>query len=106
MNLLYLTILFPLVGFLLLAFSGGRWSENMVATVGVSSVGLSALATVWVGWNFYSTFGEGTTVFTQTLWHWITVGNLPISITLSLDCLSLTIQSVVTGIGFFIHPVS
>lgn len=103
MNLLYLTILFPLVGFLLLALAGGRWSENMVATVGVSSVGLSALATVWVAWNFNSTFVEGTVVFTQTLWHWITLGNLPISTTLILDGLSLTILSVVTGIGFFIH---
>lgn len=33
MNLLYLTVLFPLIGFLLLAFSRGRWSENLSATV-------------------------------------------------------------------------
>ncbi|MCR7473686.1 hypothetical protein NTA05_26190, partial [Pseudomonas aeruginosa] len=39
MNLLPLTFLFPLVGFLLLSFSRGRWSENLSALVGVGSVG-------------------------------------------------------------------
>ena len=29
MNMLALTILLPLIGFVLLAFSRGRWSENL-----------------------------------------------------------------------------
>lgn len=32
MNMLALTILLPLIGFVLLAFSRGRWSENLSAT--------------------------------------------------------------------------
>lgn len=36
MNLLYLTILLPLLGFLLLAFSRGRWSENTSALSGLA----------------------------------------------------------------------
>lgn len=39
MNMLALTILLPLIGFVLLAFSRGRWSENLSATVGMGSVG-------------------------------------------------------------------
>ena len=35
MNLLYLTFLFPLIGFVLLAFSRGRLSENLSALIGV-----------------------------------------------------------------------
>lgn len=54
MNLLYLTILFPLIGFLLLAFSRGRWSENLSATVGMGSVGLAALVTLYAGMDFFS----------------------------------------------------
>ncbi|MEN3260565.1 NADH-quinone oxidoreductase subunit L [Sodalis endosymbiont of Spalangia cameroni] len=103
MNLLYLTLVFPLAGFLLLAFSRGRWSENLAATVGVGSVGLSALATVWVALDFFGARGDGAAVFTQTLWHWMAVGDFQIPITLSLDGLSLTMLSVVTGVGFFIH---
>ncbi|MFT4463667.1 MAG: NADH-quinone oxidoreductase subunit L [Sodalis sp. (in: enterobacteria)] len=103
MNLFYLTLLFPLAGFLLLAFSHGRWSENLAATVGVGSVGLSALTTVWVALDFFGARGDGAAVFTQTLWHWMAVGDFQIPITLSLDGLSLTMLSVVTGVGFFIH---
>lgn len=39
MNMLALTILLPLIGFVLLAFSRGRWSENLSAAVGMGSVG-------------------------------------------------------------------
>lgn len=103
MNLLYLTLVFPLAGFLLLAFSRGRWSENLAATVGVGSVGLAALTTLWVGLDFLGARGDGATVYTQTLWHWMAVGDFQIPITLSLDGLSLTMLSVVTGVGFLIH---
>ena len=44
MNMLALTIIFPLIGFVLLAFSRGRWSENLSATVGMGSVG-------WLRWS-------------------------------------------------------
>ncbi|ANE74185.1 NADH-quinone oxidoreductase subunit L [Dickeya solani] len=104
MNLLYLTILFPLIGFLLLAFSRGRWSENVSATVGVGSIGLAALVTGGVVVDFLSQQQPGgVTFFTQHLWSWMTVGKFDIGVTLALDGLSLTMLSVVTGVGFFIH---
>ncbi|AVT59546.1 NADH-quinone oxidoreductase subunit L [Pectobacterium versatile] len=103
MNLLYLTILFPLLGFLLLAFSRGRWSENTSATVGVGSIGLAALVTAWVVVDFMGQQHGGVTFFNQHLWTWMAVGNFDISVTLTLDGLSVTMLSVVTGVGFFIH---
>lgn len=103
MNLLYLTILFPLLGFLLLAFSRGRWSENTSATVGVGSIGLAALVTSWVVVDFMGQQHGGVTFFNQHLWTWMAVGNFDISVTLTLDGLAVTMLSVVTGVGFFIH---
>jgi len=103
MNLLYLTVLLPLIGFLLLAFSRGRWSENLSATVGVGSIGLAALVTVYVGMDFLSQRAAGMQVFNQNLWNWMQVGDFNIAATLTLDGLSLTMLSVVTGVGFFIH---
>lgn len=102
MNLLYLTILLPLLGFLLLAFSRGRWSENTAATVGVGSIGLTALVTLYVAVDF-SQKATGVQVFNQTLWNWMSVGTFNIPLTLTLDGLSLTMLSVVTGVGFLIH---
>ncbi|MBO8135255.1 MULTISPECIES: NADH-quinone oxidoreductase subunit L [Dickeya] len=104
MNLLYLTILFPLIGFLLLAFSRGRWSENVSATVGVGSIGLAALVTGGAVVDFLSQQQPGgVTFFSQHLWSWMTVGKFDIGVTLALDGLSLTMLSVVTGVGFLIH---
>ncbi|WP_431221609.1 NADH-quinone oxidoreductase subunit L [Serratia sp. L9] len=103
MNLLYLTILLPLIGFLLLAFSRGRWSENTAATVGVGSIGLAALVTVYVAIDFLGQQAAGVQLFEQSLWNWMTVGNFNVGVTLVLDGLSLTMLSVVTGVGFFIH---
>ena len=53
MNMLALTIILPFIGFVLLAFSRGRWSENLSATVGVGSIGLAALVTAFVGVDFF-----------------------------------------------------
>jgi len=102
MSLLYLTFLFPLLGWLLLAFSLGRFSERTSALIGVGSIGLSALTTLWVGMDFMANPPEGG-VYLQHLWQWMAVGNFTPSFTLALDGLSLTMLGVVTGVGFFIH---
>jgi NADH-quinone oxidoreductase subunit L len=102
MNLLFLTCLFPLLGWLLLAFSRGRLSENLSALIGVGSVGLSALTAAWVIFQFNVAPPEGG-VFTQVLWQWMNVAGFAPSFTLYLDGLSLTMLGVVTGVGFLIH---
>lgn len=103
MNLLYLTILFPILGFLLLAFSQGRWSENIVAMLGVGSIGLAAVTTIWVAIDFSHGYSDGVAMFVQPLWTWISSGDFRIAITLNLDGLSLTMLLIVTGVGFLIH---
>ncbi|MGL4891365.1 MAG: NADH-quinone oxidoreductase subunit L, partial [Aeromonas veronii] len=102
MSLLYLTFLFPLLGWLVLAFSLGRFGERTSALIGVGSIGLSALTTLWVGIDFLDNPPEGG-VYVQHLWQWMAVGNFTPSFSLALDGLSLTMLGVVTGVGFFIH---
>lgn len=102
MNLLFLTILFPLLGYLFLAFARERVSENVAAAVGVGSIGLSALTTIWIGVDFFQhTPSNG--MYTQVLWTWMQVGSFAPQFALHLDGLSLTMLGVVTGVGFFIH---
>ncbi|RQC60820.1 NADH-quinone oxidoreductase subunit L [Pseudomonas aeruginosa] len=102
MNLLPLTFLFPLVGFLLLSFSRGRWSENLSALVGVGSVGLSALSAAWAIFSFQSSPPEGG-AYSLVLWQWMAAGDFSTNFTLYLDGLSVTMLGVVTGVGFLIH---
>jgi NADH-quinone oxidoreductase subunit L len=102
MNLLFLTCVFPLLGWFLLAFSRGRISENLAALIGVGSVGLSALTAAWVIVQF-NLNPPPNGVFTQVLWQWMNVGGFAPSFTLYLDGLSVTMLGVVTGVGFLIH---
>ena len=100
MNYLYLSLVFPLLGWLVLSFSRGRLSENSAALVGVGAVGLSALVSFFAIWQFNST---DTKVFTQTLWQWVGVEDFNVHFRLYLDGLSATMLGVVTGVGFLIH---
>ncbi|WP_312922286.1 NADH-quinone oxidoreductase subunit L [Stutzerimonas nitrititolerans] len=102
MNLLFLTFVFPLLGYFLLAFSRGRISENMAAVIGVGSVGLSALISALCIWQFNTSPPEGG-VFSQHLWQWLDVVGFSVAFGLHLDGLSLTMLGVVTGVGFLIH---
>ncbi len=101
MNLLYLTILLPLLGSVLLAFSRGRWSENVSAIIGAGSVGLATIVAFYAGNEFLAQ--DAGSVFIQPLWTWMSVGTFNIPFTLMLDGLSLTMLGVVTGVGFLIH---
>ncbi|MES2664243.1 MAG: NADH-quinone oxidoreductase subunit L [Pseudomonadota bacterium] len=102
MNHLYLTILFPLIGFLLLSLGRQRWSENAAAIIGVGSIGLSALTAAFVGFNFLQLPVESR-IFLQPLWSWVSVAEFNSGFALHLDGLSLTMLGVITGVGFFIH---
>jgi NADH-quinone oxidoreductase subunit L len=102
MNLLFLTLLFPLLGWLLLALSRGRLSENTAATIGVGSVGLAALSAAWAIFQFLGNPPAGG-AYSQQLWQWMDVSGFAPSFTLRLDGLSATMLGVVTGVGFLIH---
>jgi NADH-quinone oxidoreductase subunit L len=97
-----LVFVFPLIGFLILAFGRGRLSENLAAIVGVGSVGLSAATTAYVGYDFL-THLPASGAYVVPLWTWMSVGSFNVEFALKLDGLSLTMLSVITGVGFLIH---
>jgi NADH-quinone oxidoreductase subunit L len=104
-NLLFLTCLAPLLGFVILTCGGNRWSETTAATIGVGTIGISALTTLALAIQFCIAPPSGG-VFTQPLWQWLQVGGFAPHFALRLDGLSLTMLGVVSGVGFFIHLFS
>ena len=98
MNLLFLTILFPLLGYLLLAFSRGRWSERQVALVGVGSVAFAAGVAGWVGVEFLQQ-PRGVIGYTQLLWislsGFLVFGDIP-------DAHSLIGMAIIVGAGLYV----
>src|SRR5476651_2050741 len=102
MNMIFLTFVFPLIGFLLLSFSRGRWSENLSALIGVGSIGLSAIVAAYVIWQFNVAPPEGGH-YTLVLWQWMSVDGFKPNFALYVDGLSITMLGVVVGVGFLIH---
>lgn len=102
MSLLPLTFIFPLVGFLILAFMRDKLKEQVAAIVGVGSMLLSALCTLVVSYTFLTSSAAGTVV-QMPLWTWFQVGDFAPNFGLSFDGLALTMTGVITGIGFLIH---
>ncbi|WP_414502142.1 NADH-quinone oxidoreductase subunit L [Zymobacter sp. IVIA_5232.4 C2] len=100
MNLLYLVCLLPLLGSLLLMVFR-HMSHRAATVIGVGSVVLSALVTAGIDTAWL--MQDHRVAWSQTLWTWMSDGNFQVPITLRLDGLSLTMISVVTGVGALIH---
>ena len=98
--LLLITFLAPLAGTTILAASRGHWRETAVSTLGFTTVGIAALATLGLVIGFLSGTEQAQTL---TLWTWIDVGDFQPTIGLALDGLSITMLGVITGVGFLIH---
>jgi NADH-quinone oxidoreductase subunit L len=91
----------PLWGFLVLALTGARLPRRVASIIGVGSIGLSAIITIVIAFEFVFSPPPGTR-FIQHLWTWIAVDNFRPGISLYLDALSLIMIFVVTYVGFLI----
>ncbi|XID75500.1 NADH-quinone oxidoreductase subunit L [Alkanindiges sp. WGS2144] len=102
MSLLFLTFIFPLIGFLLLAGLRDQISEKLAAIIGVGAMGLSALTAAYVAVDFLnSDLPSG--YYHQILWTWMQIGDFSPNFGLQLDGLSLVMLGMITGVGFLIH---
>lgn len=100
MNMLALTFICPLVGFLLLATLRDRLSQSQATLIGVGSMALSAIAALAVSLPFLAGSREAQNV---ALWTWLSVGDFAPNFGLHFDGLSLTMTLIITGVGFLIH---
>lgn len=102
-NLLWLIPTLPFLGALLLILFGNKLSRTLVAVLGVSSVGISALITILIGIGFLS---ERPAFYHQEVWQWFSVAGFSPSIAFHLDALSMVFIFVITFVGFLIHIYS
>ena len=100
MDLLWLVPAAPLLGFLILFVLHDYLPKTVAAVVGAGSVGVSALAALLVGMDYYEAGAEPTW---QLLWTWMSVAGFDPAIRLYLDGLALAMTGVITGVGFLIH---
>ncbi len=105
-NLIYLTILLPLAGFLVNGIFGSRIkNEKVIGIIGSGTIGISFLIAAGA---FIQTLGLPVEERQHivNLFTWLKVGGLDVGFSYQVDQLSLVMALVVTGVGFIIHVYS
>lgn len=105
LNLLWLIPTLPLLGCTVLALFGRMLPRKLSAIIGAGTVGLSAVITLGIAFEFVPRAQAGE-VFVQHLWTWMDVQGFTPGIAFHLDSLSLLMVFVVTFVGFIIHVYS
>ncbi|QCI22047.1 NADH-quinone oxidoreductase subunit L [Buchnera aphidicola] len=104
MNIIFLTVLFPLIGFLLLSCSQGLiFKKNISSYIGIFSILISFIITFFYGRSYINNTDQ---VFTCKLWDWISINEFKIDFGILLDNLSISMLLMITGIGVLIHVFS
>ncbi|HPN38337.1 MAG TPA: NADH-quinone oxidoreductase subunit L [Melioribacteraceae bacterium] len=105
-NLIYLTVLLPLLGFLINGLFGSKIkNEKIIGIIGSSTVGIAFLISLGAFIETLSLPVESRSNVVS-LFTWLNVANLNIKFAYLVDQLSLVMALVVTGVGFLIHVYS
>ena len=103
--MLLLIPLLPFIGFLVNATFGRRLTKRVAGAVACGAMILSFVVSVAAVFRLLS-FDPESRVMAQTVYEWITSGDLAVPFTLRLDPLSAVMILIVTGIGSLIHVYS
>lgn len=90
MNLLYFTIIIPLISFAILICFGRRLKIENIWLTGFGSILLTTVLLAFCLADFCNNeFSDFELSYQRILWHWLTIGDLSIDISLQLDRLSI-----------------
>jgi NADH-quinone oxidoreductase subunit L len=105
-DLMYLTVLLPLLGFIINGAFGSRIkSEKIMGIFGSGVIGVSFLITLGAFFQTLSLPVEQRQTIIN-LFTWMNVSSLDVGFAYQVDQLSLIMALVVTGVGFIIHVYS
>lgn len=102
-TLLWLVPALPFLGACILIITGGKLSRSLSAIVGCGSIGVAALISIAIGFDFIQNPSQS---YHQVLWSWINVDGFAPAFAFHLDALSMVFIFVITFVGFLIHLYS
>lgn len=105
-NLIYLAVFLPLIGFLVNGIFGSKIKNEKI--IGITGSGTIGIAFIFVVGAFFETLSLPVDQRTNyvNLFSWLKAGGLDVSFAYQVDQLSLVMALVVTGVGFIIHVYS
>ena len=99
---IWLIPILPLISSITLMLGSAYLGRTVIAILGVGSVGLAAVLTGALAYNFLQAPEPIHVVY----WTWMKVGQFDPSFAFYFDGLTLVMMSVITGVGFLIHLFS
>ena len=102
-DLVWLIVLFPLIGFLINGLGRNILPKSVVGFIGSLTILLSFGLSLGV---FFELNSSDVKSFTIPLFDWISAGSLSVPFSFLVDPLSALMLLIVTGIGFLIHVYS
>lgn len=96
--------LMPLIGFLVLVCTLGKLPRLWVGLVGAGSIAIAFILVVLTGLEYLSQ--PQPLPYTVNVYTWMQLEGFTTNISFLIDGLSLTMLSVITGVGFLIHVYS
>lgn len=102
-QLLWLIPTLPFLGAIILILTGSRLSWRIAACIGAGNIGIAALLTILVGYDFLA---SGKEPYLHVAWNWFQAGDLSTTFSFYLDSLSMVFIFVITFVGFLIHIYS
>jgi len=104
MNLLYLTIIVPLLSFLVLVCLGRNIRKESIIVIGISTIGLLCLLMMFVLFDYNANIIPDTSlIYSRFLWEWFSIGTTKVSIALQLDGLSLVFLITIAFFSLLIY---
>ncbi len=101
-NLLWVAILLPLVGCVVLSLAGERLGAQAIALVGCVSV-LASFALIAIAFTDLLSLAAGERARVSGGWKWLELGDFTLQARLLFDPLAALLALIVTGVGGLIH---
>lgn len=101
-ELIWLVPALPFLGAVILIIGSRSLSRQVAGTIGSGSVGIAALITLIIGFDFLSSPEP----YTHVAWNWFSAGDLSTAFAFRIDVLSMVFIFVITFVGFLIHIYS
>jgi NADH-quinone oxidoreductase subunit L len=101
----WIVLLLPLLGSVVLALWPGEPAKVVTRLVGCGSILVPFVLTLAV---FFGMLADDASErsHVDSLWEWISIGDLRVDVAIQIDPLSVLMMLVITGVGFLIHLYS